>query len=224
MGRCVATIGRTRHQCWNPFIMKGNRKPNNIAERGDDIYIGDMGSLVRDLWLERDPYITHDESSRCRFVQLRDGSIVSCSTDSMKLWSIVTKCDEKGDKRPRLQLVGTFNNFVACVRVAVVERDEDGAIVVLGNDVLKVWNTTTFECIETVSLTKRVWSMVKTKNNKSLVCGRKDGWIEIRRMKELGEIVSLFNVHGDPSANLNNQLNRPLVMCICELTDGTFVS
>jgi len=106
----------------------------------------------------------------------------------------------------------------------VVERDEDGAIIVLGNGVLNVWNTTTFECTDTVPLTKQVWSMVKTRNNKSLVCGRKDGWIEIRRMNELGEIVNLFNVHGDPSGNLNSQLNRPLVLCICELTDGTFVS
>jgi len=55
------------------------------------------------------------------------------------------------NKNPRLQLVGTFNGFTGHLfRGYAVERDDDGAIVVLVGLTLKVWNTTTFECTDSV--------------------------------------------------------------------------
>jgi len=107
----------------------------------------------------------------------------------------------------------------------VVERVEDGAIIVLEYLSLKVWNTTTFECIDQIPLSKPICSMVKTRDGQSLVCGRTDGAIEIRRMSALREIVASFKIHGDFSIDYTHRMDTPLVYALCELsTDGTFVS
>jgi len=105
--------------------------------------------------------------------------------------------------------------------ICVVEKDDRNIITLSNDGTMKEWimtpssrGSSSHRCINTVLST--AYSMVKTKSNQSLVCGLQEGRIEIRRLDDLTSVVTQFELYtGDL---------RSLVMSLCELSDGTFVS
>jgi len=54
--------------------------------------------------------------------------------------------------------------------------------------------------------------MIKTKDQQRVVIGLRGGTVEIRRISDL-DVISSFNIH-----------HCGVVLCVCELQDGSFVS
>ena len=127
-------------------------------------------------------------------IELQDGTIVSCSRDGLKRWSV-----ETGRLLRYYEKNVVFN---------VIERDDDSIISSVHSitTLLNVWNKTTGECLMSRH-TETTTSVVRC-NNKNcsdfFVCGLYRGDIEVRRLSDL-ELVSSFKMHKDS------------VKCICEL-------
>ena len=137
---------------------------------------------------------------------LNDGSILSCSSDkTAKRWMSCTKTNN-------LQLLGTYQghqNYVLCA----IEKDDNLLCTASSDETLKVWNTTTCECLDTLQMSGSVHSLLKTKEKTRFVCGLTNGRVEMRQVSDLG-LISSFDLHGRFDA----------IKSICELEDGSFVS
>jgi len=183
-------------------------------------------ALRRGYYLEDSACIQHNEADEpwvACLVPLKDGSFISGSNDgTIKRWVI----KDGGDDNLGLQLVGSFHGYSPSEYETVVERDEDGAIITLEGMAMRVWNPTTGECIEKIPMEVDSWCMVKSKNNESLVFGREDGRIEFRRINDLHKTTVNLDIYGkrDYYRGLREQLHSVVVLCVRELSDGTFVS
>jgi len=111
-----------------------------------------------------------------------------------------------------LELLGTYQGHLLNV-LCVMERDSSTLLTGSWDQTLKVWNTATFECLETIQVTdgEAVSCMLKTKEGSRFLCGLSDGSIETRRLSDLGLLCSL-------------KIHNKRVWCLCELEDGSFVS
>jgi len=137
-------------------------------------------------------------------LELNDGSFVSGSHDkTVKRWCI-TNTDSN---RRTLQLVGTFVGHHSAV-TSVAEIDNNTIVTLSSDKTLKVWNTTNYQCLDTLQTSFEVDCMMKTRDKLRIVCGSILNKTEMRRVSDL-ELVSSFNI---PS------------YCIDELEDGTFLS
>ena len=90
---------------------------------------------------------------------------------------------------------------------------DDNTLLTASSEALKVWNTSSCECLETLPVGSLVRCMLKTKDKSSIVCGLSGGRVEMRRASDLGVFYS-FRLHDGYDA----------VKSICELEDGSFVS
>ena len=135
------------------------------------------------------------------FVELKDGSFLSCSNDfTAKRWLRTTTNN--------LELLGTYQghqNAVCCA----MEKDDDTLITGSIDNTLKVWSTTTCECLDTLPVGSAVFCLLKTNDKSRFFCGLLGGGrVELRRVSDLG-VLSYFTRY---------------VWRICELEDGSFVS
>jgi len=140
-------------------------------------------------------------------VELKDGTFVSCSFDTIaKRWSTTNNI---------LRVVNTYKGHKDSVECAV-ERYGNTLITGSRDGTLRLWNTSSGDVLDKISVESEVWSMLKTRNDLSLICGLKNGWIQVRRLSDL-ELVSSFEIHAGTAP-------QSWIKCICELKDGTFVS
>ena len=94
-----------------------------------------------------------------------------------------------------------------------MEKDNNTFLTGSYDMTLKLWNTTTCECLDTLPMGAAVHCLLKTKDKTRFVCALDDGRVELRRVSDLG-VLSTFNLHGAYAAVWN----------LCELEDGSFVS
>jgi len=109
-----------------------------------------------------------------------------------------------------LQVVGTYtghDDIVACM----VEVDDNTLITGSMDRSLRVWNKTSCACLNTIPLNSMVDSLLKTKDNSFLLCGKWDGSIEVRQLGSLQLVTTI-------------QLYSAIIPFICELEDGTFIA
>ena len=141
-------------------------------------------------------------------VALTDGSFLSCSQDNTtKRWWRPTTITTTNNN---LRLLGTYKGHTSSVWCAV-EKD-DNTLVTGSDDTLKIWNTTTCECLDTLPMSLSVRCLLRKKDKSCIVCGFATGEVELRRVSDLGVLSSL-------------KLHRNLpVLSICELEDGSVVS
>jgi len=94
-----------------------------------------------------------------------------------------------------------------------VAEKEDGNTIVSGSEdcTLRVWNTTTFECLEVIPMIGSVWSLIRSKSKSKIICGLGDGTVEMRRANDLGLIWS-------------SRIHSSFIRSICELSDESFVT
>jgi len=160
------------------------------------------------LYLDQTPSLTFPSGQAVEraLVALKDGvSFISCSNDgTSKHWSISEDCQT-------FRLVGTFVGHKDAVTCGVEKWDTQSFITGSSDDTLKKWSTTTHQCLNSVRTEEIVWSLILTKNQKTIVCGLADGVIDVREADDLG-LISTFKLHFG------------IVYCICELEDGSFVS
>jgi len=98
--------------------------------------------------------------------------------------------------------------------VGVVEKDSNTLITAARDKTLKEWNISTCQCLKSHELPSEPFSMMKTRSNSIIICGLMNGKVELRILSDLSLITSL---------SLNNPLSEPVIYCIPELEDGTFV-
>lgn len=147
----------------------------------------------------------HEEFVNANLVELNDGSFVSCSDDkTAKRWL------RTGGNSNDVQLLGTYKGHTNIVYCAM-ERDDNTLLTGSFDRTMKVWNTTSCECLSTLRMRSQVWSLMKTKDKTRFVCGLYSGRVEVRRVNDLG-VISSFMIHDE-------QVRSP-----CELEDGSFVS
>jgi len=115
---------------------------------------------------------------------------------------------DKGDKNG-IQLAGVYSGHVLVNGVAEIN---DKTFVTAG-DTLRVWNKTTSECLRCLPTPCSVSCMIRTKDKLCIVLGMTNGIVEIRRNDSDLSVISSFTVHSSDR-----------VCCLCELTDGSFVS
>jgi len=109
-----------------------------------------------------------------------------------------------------VRLVGTYKGHSDDV-MGVVEGDSGDTIITCSRDrSLKEWNKTTCECLRTYLVSSPVVSILKTRDNHSIVYGMEDGGVHFRRMSDFNITIS-FNL-SDPVYNT------------VQLEDGSFVS
>jgi len=133
---------------------------------------------------------------------MNDGSLVSLSKE-VKRWSI-----SRDDNH--IQLLGTYSGHADTVW-DVVEKDDNTLITGSSDLTLKVWNKTSCECLDTLQIPYETGCLTKTKDQKRVVVGRKDGTVELRRISDLG-LISSIQPHPEW-----------FLRCICELQDESFV-
>jgi len=169
------------------------------------------------LLFESTPYISYPRPHRSYvrvLVELNDGSIVSGSFDeSLKRWMRTNNNNYNGNSNT-LTLLGTYYGHRREV-VCAMESDDNTLLSGSWDDSIKVWNTTTYECLNTIPSLQgsSIWAMTKTKDQTRFLCGRDFGTVEIRRVSDLG-LISSLTIHKYLSA----------IRSICELEDGSFVS
>jgi len=108
--------------------------------------------------------------------------------------------------------------------MGVVERSGETLVTGSYDSTLKLWNTTSCECLRTMLMPSRVYCMLKQRHNSNgdsssynhskesfFVCGMENGAIQQRRLSDFSVTFS-FYVHYHP------------VESICELEDGSLVS
>jgi len=127
-------------------------------------------------------------------VELRDGTLVSCSSDkTAKRWSISHDNNNNNNNNNNdadydhsgVRLLTTYVGHQSEV-MSVAEKDTDSTIVTAGRDnTLKVWNTKTGECLQTLSTASEVLHLLRTKNGRHIACLRSGGSLEIRRVTDL---------------------------------------
>jgi len=110
-----------------------------------------------------------------------------------------------------LELIGTFRGHTAVV-LDVVETNDNTLITSAFDHTLKEWDIRTCQCLRTIQTKINAWVMVITKDKSKLLCGPRNGSIEIWRTDDLA-LVTTFSIH-----------SRQPVSCFCELEDGSFVS
>ena len=97
-------------------------------------------------------------------VELNDGSFLSCSSDNTaKRWSRTSTNN--------LQLLGTYQGHEFCLRV---RWRRTTTLCSLGHydGTVKVWNTTTCECLKLFRWVLAVYCLLKTKDKRArFVCG-----------------------------------------------------
>lgn len=131
-------------------------------------------------------------------IELRDGTLVSCSTDAtIRRWT------------PNGRLLNSYNGHsVDCL----MEVDDHTFLSGSLDCTMKVWNKTTEELLHTVHLQVGVQCLLRLRHNSSFLCGRKDGHIEERRVDNLIETMHTLCGHSDS------------VLCMCEMSNGYVVS
>ena len=146
------------------------------------------------------------ESTVISLVELNDGSFLSGSDDvTAKRWLRTTNNNT-------LELLGTYLGHT-CPSLCAIEKDDDTLLTGSFDDTLRVWNTTTCECLDTFSMYSSVRYLLKTKDNSRIVCGFGNGRVDIRRVSDLA-VLSSFRI----------DRGHQRVGSICELLDGSFVS
>jgi len=152
-------------------------------------------------------------------VSFRDGSFVSgCDCTPAKRWFLLDDDTDNNDnnRNQGIQLVctyGTPSKLEGYFFIDAVELDNDTFLTVCRSNYtyLQLWNKTTSECLRSSEPDYGINCLISTKNKLHIVCGRYDGFIEMRRIDDL-KCISSFGVHSRA------------VVCICELSDGSFVS
>jgi len=149
-------------------------------------------------------------------VELNDGSFISCADDVVaNRWSISPN-DHNSDSG--LQLVASYDadTFLNCAL-----QMDDETLLTGDDEGLKEWNLSTLECLNSVSTeySTSLWILLLTTKHcdpeRVLVCGYSNGTVEMRRSNEITSIIALFTIHTGSYCGIR---------CICELSDGTFVS
>jgi len=123
-------------------------------------------------------------------VAISDDSFVSCSFDkTAKRWCI----QNDGDNNQRtLRLAGTLVHNKA-VLYAVV-KDENTLITTELGSLFVEWNVSTCERRNSLDTDGRVVFFVMTKSKSNIVCGYKDGLVQIRRLSDF-TIISSFAMY-----------------------------
>jgi len=93
----------------------------------------------------------------------------------------------------------------------VVEKDGNSFITGSHDGTLKEWNKTTCECLTSLELDSIILCLMITKDKSRLVCGMQNGYVEMRRVSDLG-LISCLEIHFYKTDS------------ICELEDGSFIS
>jgi len=118
-------------------------------------------------------------------LELEDGSLILCCDDAKARRLVVTNTGS-------IELVGSYDVSIMCA----VERDQNTLVTGGTSYSLKVWNKTTYECIETIPTKNGIWSMAKTRDDLWIVCGFDDGTVEIRKKSDLS-VASSFHIQED---------------------------
>jgi len=119
-------------------------------------------------------------------------------------------------KKNKLKLIIDDARSSSVMKFVGVEKDSNNLITASDDGTLKVWNTTTFECLDTISIRSEGMCLLKTRSGRHLLCGFEDGFIEVRQLSDLS-LVSSIDLIG-------SRARRWPVSSLCELDDGTFVA
>jgi len=165
--------------------------------------VGQLQQLLQDD-AEFTTFCPHEAGLSC-LLALKDGTFVSCSADdTAKRWS-------KHKDLRFLETVGCYVGHFSWV-TAAVEKEENSTFITGSRDAtLKVWNTSSCECVTTLQMDDGVCCLLRTKDKSRIVCGLEGGIVETRRVSDLG-LISSFKLHSGS------------VSSVCELEDGSFVS
>jgi len=138
-------------------------------------------------------------------VGLSDGSFVSCGSEhAVKRWLI-------GADPSSLSLVGTYVGHGGSVTCAA-EIDDNTFVTGSYDGYLREWDKATCECLRFVFVIGAVHCLIRSRQSRFL-CGTFTGGVEMRKVDDLGgPLIHSFKVHSSA------------VNCICELSDGSFVS
>jgi len=152
-------------------------------------------------------------------VRLHDDSFVSCSPFGVKRWTVNNNrilylgsfgdsevvCAAEKDNHTVITSTYDDGHRICRIKLVVPEEPERSPTAAL-----KEWNMTTYECINTIVTQDKVKVLLLTKCKQFMVCGLDNNTVEVRRVNDLGIIVSTFKL--------------PAKSTICELIDGSFVS
>jgi len=154
-----------------------------------------------------DPFPTIVQSCDWNIVDLvglSDGSFVTCSLDNTAKRWLINETDNT------LRLAGTFVGHSHSVMCAV-EKDRNSIITGSIDKTIIVWDTSTFELLDTINVGRVIYCLMKTNDSTKIVYGLSNGVIGFRESSNL-DLISSFKCH------------TRSVLCLCELEDGSFVS
>jgi len=149
----------------------------------------------------------HHKVSVNEILELMDGSLVTPFETDIMQWMMPSD----GQYPKRLQPVGTFLGHTQVIR-CMLEKDNETLVSGSHDMTLRVWNKATYQSICTVSVGSEVHCLTKTKQLE-IVCGLRDGRVQIYRGDIDLILVSSFNLHSGES-----------VSGVHELVDGSFLS
>jgi len=98
------------------------------------------------------------------------------------------------------QLIGTYEGHQAAVYCAM-ERDSNSILTGSSDYTIKIWNTTTCECLDTLYGGLAVHCLLKAKNNSYFVYGLDGGIVEAMRLSDFGLLLS-FRPHSHSVASI----------------------
>ena len=123
-------------------------------------------------------------------VELNDDSFLSCSDDNTaKQWLRVTTTTTNNN----LQLVGTYRGHDEAV-LCGMKIDDTTLLTGSLDRTMKVWNTTTCECLRTLQMSSSVYCLLKTKDKARFLCGLYDGTVQMRLVSDLGVLSFSFKI------------------------------
>jgi len=127
-----------------------------------------------------------------------------------------------GNQSNKLVNVGVFQQHTEDV-IFVTDIDDNKIVTVsqvqleLKRDVtVRVWNKTTCESLETLSLSSEFSSVFKTRDRATLLFGFENGSFDFRRTSDLQIVVKTIQLPRD-------EYGYDVLIIYCELLDGTFI-
>jgi len=143
---------------------------------------------------------------------LNDGSLVICFKEIVQRWRILTRGNDI-DQTATLRLSDTYCGARGNKFLCVVEKGEQTILTGSQNMYLMEWDIASHQRTRSLHIGVTLSCLVVTKDKSIVVCGLMNGVIQVYRARDMIRISS-FRAHREHGA----------IECVCELTDGTFLS
>jgi len=141
-----------------------------------------------------------------------------------------------GNRHNKLIIVGRYEGHREDVFFAEVLGDDrlitascNDSLVPTPESILKVWNKTTGECLETISLGPLVSTLLKMRDGTTLLCGFENGSLQFLRTSDFRVMKTIQiqekdkEVRGEEGKEEEGEEEGTYLTLYCELEDGTFI-